>query len=313
MNKRIYGLHSFSNTVFENEIDTLILSYQKDSRSLCTLKKLIEENIKVKNVILIVSQVSVTSEEIRNEIEESHEIENLKIVKSSQDQAAFVRQLHELNLLLDVEDLCLDISSMNIIQMFLILKYLKHLRNEKVIQIFYTIPFNYTFSGDPFTSYKSFFGDLETTEILGYSGYSEKTREANLVVFLGFEGALSLKIIEDIEYDELILVNGLPSFFPKYKDITVINNYETISHPKKKMHYVPASNPFEVYNFLDEVGSDLEGTCIAPLSTKPIALGVCLYALDHPEDVRVVYPVSQEIQIEKTTDVYDTLTFKLLL
>ena len=74
-----------------------------------------------------------------------------------------------------------------------------------------------------------------------------------MIVFLGFEGILSSKVIEDIRYDNLLLVNNLPSFFPKYKDISMINNCELLTSHHSKLKYVPANNPFEAYNFLDAV------------------------------------------------------------
>ena len=96
-----------------------------------------------------------------------------------------------------------------------------------------------------------------------------------MIIFLGFEGVLASKVTEDIQYEELLLVNNLPSFFPKYKDICVINNYDLLSTHRSKLLYVPANNPFETFNFLDSVFDGKSSLCVAPLSTKPVALGVC--------------------------------------
>ena len=55
---------------------------------------------------------------------------------------------------------------------------------------------------------------------LGFGGgISDGLAHSQMIVFLGFEGVLASKVIEDIQYKELLLVNNLPSFFPKYKDI----------------------------------------------------------------------------------------------
>lgn len=314
MNSQIYKLYKFTDYNSSKIIDTLVISYQKDKRSLKVITDLINGNSNIKYIIILNYQLRITRERIQAEIGISNEIEILEVINVSQDQAIFVNDLKKLKNYLKVEKLCLDISCMNIPQMFLLLKYLKCNRKDLgVLQVFYTFPFDYIFPGDPFTSYKSYLGDIETAEILGYSGNSEKTREANLAVFIGFEGALSSKIIEDIKYKELFLINGLPSFFPKYKDITVINNYEIICQPSKKMYYVPANNPYEVYNFLESISVESEGICIAPLSTKPIALGVCLFSLNHPEDVRIVYPISQDCEHEKTLDIYDIVVYELTL
>lgn len=123
---------------------------------------------------------------------------------------------------------------------------------------------------------------------------------------MGFEGILSAKVNEDVRYSRLKLVNNLPSFYEKYKDICVINNYDLLTSGHEKVSYVPANNPFETYNFLSEQLSDGETACIAPLSAKPVALGVCMYALDH-ESVRVVYPIADAYtphRANKTHSIY---------
>ena len=52
------------------------------------------------------------------------------------------------------------------------------------------------------------------------------------------------------------------------------------------MKFVSATNPFEVYNFLEKEKRGVGGKrlLISPLSTKLITLGVIMYLLDHPED-----------------------------
>ena len=105
---------------------------------------------------------------------------------------------------------------------------------------------------------------------------------------------------------------NLPSFFPKYKDISMINNCELLTSHHSKLKYVPANNPFEAYNFLDAVIDETEQVCTAPLSTKPVALGVCLYALNHP-NLRVVYPVSEQYRHHNTNRVHKSYLYEIPL
>lgn len=133
-----------------------------------------------------------------------------------------------------------------------------------------------------------------------------------MIVFLGFEGVLASKVTEDIQYEELLLVNNLPSFFPKYKDICVINNYDLLSTHRSKLLYVPANNPFETFNFLNSVFEGESSVCVAPLSTKPVALGVCLYAMTH-NTIRVVYPASEQYNHHRTTRVLNTNIYRIPL
>lgn len=82
----------------------------------------------------------------------------------------------------------------------------------------YSTPFEYDFPEEPFTSYCSYYGNLKTTDLLGFGGISDGLAHSRMIIFLGFEGVLASKVTEDIQYEELLLVNNLPSFFPKYKD-----------------------------------------------------------------------------------------------
>ena len=72
--------------------------------------------------------------------------------------------------------------------------------------------------------------------------------------------------------------------------------------------YTPADNPFETYNLLDKITDSNSSICIAPLSTKPVALGICLFALSHSE-IRVVYPISSEYSQESTIKTYKSIVY----
>lgn len=312
MASEIYNLYKFTQDKEQKNIDTLIISHQKDTRSLYSIEKLLEKGVPIKNIVILNYNRVIEKKMLIKKLNLDESMINLLIVDIPTEQGEFIIELKKLKKLFNKDNLALDISCMNIPHMFLFLKYLKNNFNSISLQIFYTIPSDYIFSENPFISYKSYHGDLKTAEVLGYSGNSVKTKNANLIVFLGFEGALSLKVIEDIKYKDLTLANALPAYFQKYKDITVINNYETINQAKNVLEYVPSSNPFEVYNYLSEKDKLSEGLCIAPLSTKPIALGVCLYALQNPE-VRVVYPASKGALTEITTDIFETIVFEVNL
>lgn len=308
MNSQIYNMKKLSQLEDIEFIETFVISYQKDTRALSAIKEILAKGITIKNLIVFSYQPFLE----KQDIERLFNIENVEIINSMSGVTQLIQNIKNFKDILSSDTLYLDISCLNIPELFLLMRYLKTLRPSKKFHVLYSIPFDYHFNEDPFTSFVSYTGDLETREIIGYSGSSEKTRNADLIVFFGFEGSFSLKVIEDINYSELFLVNSLPSFYQKYKDISVINNYDVISQQKKKLSYVPADNPFEVYNFLDDIGNKCPGLCIAPLSTKPVALGVCLYALKYT-DVRVVYPVSKFQSETKTHDVHETLIYEIFL
>ena len=149
-------------------------------------------------------------------------------------------------------------------------------------------------------------------EIAGYSGTGDMSQDTDLYIFMGFEGTLSLKVVEDTAFKNLYLINTIPSYYQKYKDISVINNYSVLQIKKNSILHTPADNPFEVYNLLDSRISNDKMVCIAPLSTKPTSLGICLYALEH-ENVRIVYPDSSDYNHIKSHDVYISHVYEINL
>ena len=54
--------------------------------------------------------------------------------------------------------------------------------------------------------------------------------------------------------------------------------------------FVEANNPFESYNIFEELSEIYCKQCIdiVPLESKPMALGACLYAIEH-SDIRVIF------------------------
>lgn len=211
------------------------------------------------------------------------------------------------------KNIVIDISCVRIPDVFSILKILKLNNHTKPITCFYSIPYDYEYFAGDF-SYKSSLGDLQNYELTGYGGeYDPDDPNSTYIVFLGFEGALSLKVLEKAAYKRLTFVNILPAHSQKYKDISILNNRSSI---KGKKYYsilsAPADNPFEVYNFLEQKYSEESSICISPLGTKPIALGVCLFALNH-ERVRIVYPISDVYSPHITNNVTKTLVYELVL
>ena len=115
-----------------------------------------------------------------------------------------------------------------------------------------------------------------------------------LIPFLGFESARAKHIAYDFDPIPLIVpIVGLPGFRHHYPQITVSTNAEFLeqTHAYRHVKYARANCPFEAYSILSEIHRDFPGAYlhIAPIGTKPHALGAVWYALDHPEDTEIVY------------------------
>jgi hypothetical protein len=186
----------------------------------------------------------------------------------------------------------IDISCMTKPYFYFIIKLLKERFRVEKLSIFYTEPKSYNFTKGLFHTFHTSSGPLSIKEIPGYSGYESRGSKRKLIILMGFDGDLSKEINEDVSPNDTIVVNGFPSYTPKFKDISLIANEKLVSDRNIDIVYARANNPFEIYNLLQLIkNSEKENTFmnIAPLGTKPMALGACLFALHNP-DVRIVYP-----------------------
>jgi hypothetical protein len=194
----------------------------------------------------------------------------------------------------------IDISCFTKPYFFVILKYLRDCVRLPSITVFYTEPKSYM-GGSVLKSYHSTSGPLSVMEIPGFPGEEFRNSKKVLVVLLGFDGELSSFITDEISPEKTIVVNGFPGYFPKFKDISMINNEKMVGGSDVK--FARGNNPFEVYNLLQVLHksySDNTFFNIAPLGTKPMALGACLFAINNPT-VRIVYPLPEKYE-SVTTD-----------
>ncbi len=298
----VYSMGDAALTI-SDRYDVLVLGDGNDDRASAMINILASKGVRIQRVVIIKYQKEDTLS-VQNVFPDV-EICSIEI---NTEQANFLIELMKWDEMFKGTVL-MDISCIRTPEMFVLLKYFKETLAKKAVNVAYSFPFDYIFEKDPFMSYTSYHGNLKTNDLLGFGGTLDGTAHPHMVVFLGFEGALSSKVTEDIQFDNLILVNSVPSFFPKYKDISVVNNYNLLT---TRLMYVPADNPFATYNFLDSILSADEPACIAPLSTKPVALGVCMYALEH-KNLRVVYPVSDQYNHLSTNKVVSTSLYGIKL
>ena len=301
---RLYSIVE-ANSIESNSDDVFILAGEKDERTIAAARIVSEKPNNIKTVLLL--KYDPIDEEIVHSFFPEANIQEISI---SSDPITFLTALQQHSDTLLYKRLMVDITAIRVPEMFMLFKFFKLLGRADAVSVVYSTPMEYEFQEEPFTSYHSYYGNLETIDLPGYGGMSGDMSHTQMLVFLGFEGVLSEKVTEDIKYDKLKLINNLPSLYEKYKDISVINNYNLLASRHEKLSYVPAKNPFEVYNFLEENLSENELACAAPLSTKPVALGVCLYALNH-ESLRVVYPTADRYVPHRANSVHKTYIYSV--
>lgn len=306
-NSVVYKMEQVSDYVFD-AVDCFICAAHDDERSTEGISKMLAAGVEVKHAIIIKYDNGSNSNDLNNLFE--NQAQDIFVLN---DVNSFILQFKKAAKPYINKNIVIDISCVRIPDVFSIMKILKLNNHTNNIACIYSVPYDYEYFAGDF-SYKSSLGDLQNYELTGYGGeYDPDAPNSTYIIFLGFEGALSLKVLEEAAYKRLTFVNSLPSFSQKYKDISILNNRSSIKGKKyDSILYVPADNPFEVYNFLEQKYSEGSSVCISPLGTKPIALGVCLFALNH-EKVRIVYPISDVYSTHITNQVTKTLVYELSL
>jgi hypothetical protein len=166
------------------------------------------------------------------------------------------------------------------------------------LKVVYLEPAEYRFNTAP-TEGQIF--DL-SEEILGIApifGFISLRSECGdnvcFVPLLGFEGARLKYILENVQPPggKIVPLVGLPGFQPEYPFHTYLGNRLVLAETQawKNVRFALANCPFSAYYAIQEVAVEHRGELlkIAPIGTKPHALGAVMYAIAHPTEVELVY------------------------
>lgn len=307
MKKILYEMELVSGEIIKkNSFDFFFLAGGSDYRAYEILKRMKSENVLIKKILLF-----DFSERVQG-IDKNDPYYNYRAIGFNNilPIQCFIKEPNScLQNLISLESelrsapkIALDISCFTKPYFFYLIKLLKERFKIESINVFYTEPQSYLFPRGIFTSYHSSTGPITILEIPGFPGYEAREGKRVLVILLGFDGDLSKEISEDISPSETLVVNGFPSYSPKFKDISLVANEKLTSDKNVVIRFSRANNPFEVFNLLEDIKNQNGNAFIniAPLGTKPMALGACLFALNYP-DVRVVYPLPETYE-KVTTD-----------
>ncbi len=283
------------------ELDYMILACGSDSRAYEVLSRFQAKAIDIKKTIIIefkerlegIDEDDTLHQYKKKSISNLQEI-NCEIRNPSSCLEEFLK-----NDIKSSDKIGIDISCLTKPYLYFLIKLLKERFNITTLHVFYTEPQSYLFTNGLFNTFHTSSGPLEILEIPGYSGQEERGAKRKLVILLGFDGDLSKEINEDVSPSETIIINGFPSYTPKFKDISLIANEKLVSDHNIRVEYSRANNPFEIYNLLQSIKEKYQDEFafinVAPLGTKPMALGACLFALHNPT-VRVVYPLPENYE-----------------
>jgi hypothetical protein len=164
--------------------------------------------------------------------------------------------------------------------------------------VIYVEPANYSYNVTP-TEGEIF--DLSErisgiSPIPGFAALRETREEgACFVPLIGFEGRRLAYLVEQVQPPggKIIPVIGVPGFRPEYPFHACLCNRTTLIETRcwKNMRFAAANDPFSLYYLLQEIAEENRGDVlkVAPIGTKPHALGAVLFAITSPKTVELVY------------------------
>lgn len=128
------------------------------------------------------------------------------------------------------------------------------------------------------------------------------TDDALFVPMLGFEGRRLSYLVEQVQpkNDKIIPVIGVPGFRPDYPFHTYLGNRRSLSETSswQRIEYVRASCPFGIFYLLERLAASnpKDVLRIAPIGTKPHALGSVLFKIvsKHPVDLVYDHPIRKQ-------------------
>ena len=199
-----------------------------------------------------------------------------------------------------------------------------HSRDELAYCI-YVEPGDYQFSASPTES--TIFDLSERIQgispLPGFASFvSQGDRDALFVPLLGFEGTRLAHTLEAVQprREDIFPVIGVPGFRPEYPFYTYIGNKLKLveSRSWQNVRFAAANCPFALYNLLCELSESNQARrmIIAPIGTKPHALGAILYYFLNARNTEILYdhPGRRKMRTSGTARVcvYDLSLFPCL-
>jgi len=179
----------------------------------------------------------------------------------------------------------LDISGFTKIYLLEFLQYLVIELNLGIPRIIHTVQ---TYLPTKLTR-----GVEQIATVPNFFGSASLEKQTILILLLGFEPERSLAVWKHYNPAKTIVLVTNP---PRYGNLDYLkyardNNSYLLSQPSVEVRDVPADNPYAVKDMLEAIYSETRGSfnmVVGPFGTKPQAVGVFLFCLEHPK-AQVVY------------------------
>jgi hypothetical protein len=298
---RMNRIDSFDN--IESRLDALICFDTKEDRSFNALLTLAQCKTLTKALVLSFDEIDSLT------IADDLQSQGMSVITTTVERnlsASLLSCLREINKYVsDKQRVGVDISCMPIPFIAQLLHFLIERHKDKIITVYYTEPGHYTLKN--LFDYSAYSGEIDIKTVPGFEGETSHIDEVKRVVFyiMGFEMTYLNKLIpQDVNPNRVAPINGFPSYYPKYKDISLINNNANFYERDVEIIFSAANNPFEMYNTMVMLADKYKEyrVDIIPVGTKPMALGACLYALKNGNtNCRLIFPFPSEYKPNQST------------
>lgn len=190
----------------------------------------------------------------------------------------------------------IDVSGLNNRVSAAILRNALELKGIKV-RVVYTEPEHYKI--EKFRA-EGVFNDLSeqidgVEPLPGFANIIPDEVDMKFVALLGFEGGRFTQMCEIIQppTDKIIPIIGVPGYRPEYPFVAYWGNRQPLSSTESWQYvkYAAANSLVDVYYLLKKIKKQPPVTKIklAPIGTKPHAIGAILFAIKYPKEVEIVF------------------------
>lgn len=154
----------------------------------------------------------------------------------------------------------------------------------------------------------------------GFANIIPDEVDAKFITILGFEGGRFTHLLEDVQpsTDNIIPIIGMPGYRAEYPFVTLWGNRTPLRNTGswENIRYAEANSIVDIYRLLTKV-IDQNKTSklkIAPIGTKPHAIGSILFAIKHKKNVELVYdnPKREKNRSDGVGLIVETFASKLI-
>ncbi len=129
----------------------------------------------------------------------------------------------------------------------------------------------------------------------GFANIIPDDYDFKFIALLGFEGGRFTYLIDNVQpaYDNIIPIIGVPGFRVEYPFVAYWGNRRPLKSTRsyENIKFAAANSLVEAYILLTRIYNKIGKSKIklAPVGTKPHAIGAMLFAIKHPKDVELIY------------------------